>query len=84
MKRPKLADMSQIEEWRFRLLQQRRFARRTMLLIDSLADEATRRQQEPNRRWCQTVIALTKPAWVRNARPDELLGALRHIAGMTH
>jgi hypothetical protein len=84
MKRPKLADMTPIEEWRFRLLQRRRFARRTMALIDSLPDEVMRRQQEPNRRWCQTVIALTKPAWVANARPDELLAALRHIVGLNN
>ena len=86
MKRPKLADMSEIEECRFRLLQVRRKAKRAIITLNcalhqpDLPPQKAAEATEYIHRF-ETVIKVTKPAWVRAASPHELMSALRFIAG---
>lgn len=89
MKRPKLADMTIDQECRWRLLQGRRAAKRMLVRIASIenpnglpADLAE--QCRNNEARARTIIAITKPAWVRKAKLSEVIATLRYLSGEMH
>jgi hypothetical protein len=67
MKRPKLEDMTQVEEARFRLLQARRAALRVLDKLSAVEMEAlppsSREDYERIRVVAETTIAITEPDW---------------------
>jgi len=83
MKRPKIRDMTLIEEFRFRLLQRRRAARRWLkrsatIDVSTLnADERVELTQGVAH--LKTVIAVTKPSWIAGASLEEMTQVLRHL-----
>jgi len=72
MKRPKLEDMTEVEEARFRLLQARRAALRVLDRLATVAVEAlspsSREGYERVRAAAETTIAITDPVWVETAQ----------------
>jgi hypothetical protein len=68
MKRPKLEDMTEVEEARFRLLQARRAALRVLDRLATVAVErlspSSREDYERLRAAAETTIAITDPDWV--------------------
>ena len=70
MKRPKLENMTEVEEARFRLLQARRAALR---VLDKLA------AYERIRAVAETTIAITEPAWVATAPREQLIQVSNHL-----
>lgn len=89
MKRPKIADMNDTELSRFRLMQCRRAARRALQLATTIKEPAAlsinlQGEVERTCAWARTVIAITKPAWVAKAHPDQLAAVLAYMCGETH
>lgn len=84
MKRPKLADMTLFEEVRWRLLQARRSARRSLRIVESVevSSLAPEQQAEALRLMLRfrTIIAITKPSWVRSSSFNDAMGAYKHVA----
>jgi hypothetical protein len=79
MKRPKLADMNPLEEVRWRLLQCRRSARRSLRRLENINDPDTAQRVAPHVACLQTILAITKPSWVHSASFPDALHALAHI-----
>jgi hypothetical protein len=84
MKRPKLADMTLFEEVHWRLLQARRCARRNLRIMVSVEMSGlTPEQQADALRLTlrfKTVIAITKPSWVRSSSFNDAIGAYKHVS----
>jgi hypothetical protein len=69
MKRPKLEDMTEVEEARFRLLQARRAA-----LSPSLRED-----YERIRAVAETTLAIAEPDWVATAQHEQLRQVANHL-----
>jgi propanediol dehydratase small subunit len=84
--RNKLAEMTPIEALRYSALAARRAAQRALFEVnsikntDSLSPEAAKAMQSTVA-WAQTVLATTRPAWVKKAARDELLQLFSHLVG---
>ncbi len=83
MKRPKLENMTEVEEARFRLLQARRAALR---VLDKLAavtigalSQSSREDYERVRAAAETTIALTELDWVATAQREQLIQVSNHL-----
>ena len=85
MRRPKLAEMSPLEQGRWRALQIRRTTQRALdhwnAIDPSQLSSEERAKLTADIAHAKTVIALTKPAWVRSASRAELLAVLSHLLG---
>jgi hypothetical protein len=83
MKRPKLEDMTQVEEARFRLLQARRAALRVLDKLSVVEMEAlppaSREDYERIRVVAETTIAITEPDWVATAQHEQLKQVANHL-----
>jgi hypothetical protein len=83
MKRPKLQDMTEVEEARFRLLQARRAALRVLDRLAHIAVEAlspsSREDYERVRAAAETTIAITDPDWVETAQREQLIQVANHL-----
>jgi hypothetical protein len=83
MKRPKLEDMTEIEEARFRLLQARRAALRVLDRLATVAVErlspSSREDYERVRAAAETAIAITDPDWVETAQREQLIQVANHL-----
>ena len=83
MKRPKLEDMTEVEEARFRLLQARRAALRVLDRLATVAVEAlspsSREDYERVRAAAETTIAITDPDWVETAQREQLIQVSNHL-----
>jgi hypothetical protein len=84
MKRPKVADMNDIERLRFRLGQARRGARRELKdLVGVKLENLSPSEQECCKRYTaqfQTILALTKPAHIAAANYTTLRDLLQRVA----
>jgi hypothetical protein len=76
MKRPKLEDMTEVEEARFRLLQARRAALRVLDKLSAVEIGAlppsSRKEYERIRVVAEITIAITEPDWVATAQHEQL------------
>jgi hypothetical protein len=83
MKRPKLEDMTEVEEARFRLLQARRAALRVLHRLATVAVEAlspsSREDYERVRVAAETTIAITDPDWLETAQREQLIQVANHL-----
>jgi hypothetical protein len=83
MRRPKIRDMNPDQLVRFRLMQTRRTARRSLKMLNSVRpEELTAEDQnalEVSVRWCRSVIAITKPSWVQKAPLSDAILTLEHL-----
>ena len=88
MKRPKLRDMTPIEEARFRLLQILRQAQRglrelgTLKAPEGLPPEA-RHRMESSERLFLAIIAAIKPSEIRQASAPAVRSMLQYIGTLT-
>lgn len=80
MKRPKIKDMNPLELARFRILQARRASRRALRYLDFLTDYQDHPGVIRSRALAESVIAVTKPAWVAKA-PLSHCGEVLHFIG---
>jgi hypothetical protein len=75
MKRPKLEDMTEVEEARFRLLQTRRAALRVLDKLSAVEIGArppsSREDYERIRAVAETTVATTEPDWVATAQHEQ-------------
>jgi hypothetical protein len=75
MKRPKLEDMTQVEEARFRLLQARRAALRVLDKLSAVEmgalPSSSREDYERIRAMAETTVAITEPDWVATAQHEK-------------
>ncbi len=84
MKRPKIADMTEVERVRFRCFQMRRAAQRELKTLacvkepSKLAPEILADMQETTV-LAKTTIAALKPSWIRTASRDELFAVMKHL-----
>jgi uncharacterized protein (DUF885 family) len=76
MKRPKLEDMTEVEEARFRLLQARRAALRVLDKLSTVnmgaLSPSSREDYERIRAMAETTVAITEPDWVATAQHEQL------------
>jgi hypothetical protein len=83
MKRPKVEDMTEVEEARFRLLQARRAALRVLDRLATVAVEAlspsSREDYERVRAAAETTIAITDADWVETAQREQLIQVANHL-----
>jgi hypothetical protein len=83
MKRPKLEDMTEVEEARFRLLQARRAALRVLDRLAAVAigalSPSSREDYERVRAAAETTIAITEPDWVATAQREQLIQVANHL-----
>jgi hypothetical protein len=83
MKRPKLKDMTEVEEARFRLLQARRAAQRLLGRMAGVAvstlSPPLREEYDRMRADAETTIAITDPDWVATADREQLIQVFKHI-----
>jgi hypothetical protein len=83
--RKKFPDMTPIELARYRALAARRAARWTLLRLkcverpDRLSPEL-RKTLDSTIAWTRTILAATRPAWVKKASRDELVQLFRHLS----
>jgi hypothetical protein len=83
MKRPKLEDMTQVEEARFRLLQARRAALRVLDKLSAVEmgglPPSSREDYERIRVGAETTVAITEPDWVATAQHEQLKQVANHL-----
>jgi hypothetical protein len=83
MKRPKLEDMTEVEEARFRLLQARRAALRVLDKLSAVEmgglPPSSREDYERIRVVAETTIAITEPDWVATAQHEQLKQVANHL-----
>ena len=83
MKRPKLEDMTEVEEARFRLLQARRAALRVLDRLATVAVErlspSSREDYERLRAAAETTIDITDPDRVETAQREQLIQVANHL-----
>ena len=83
MKRPKLENMTEVEEARFRLLQARRSALRVLDKLSAVAigtlSPSLLEDYERIRAVAETTIAITEPAWVATAPREHLIQVANHL-----
>jgi hypothetical protein len=83
MKRPKLEDMTQVEEARFRLLQARRAALRVLDKLSAVQigalSPSSREDYERIRAMAETTVAITEPDWVATAQQEQLKQVANHL-----
>ena len=77
MKRPKLKDMTPIENARFRTMQARRAAQRALEFAATCGELSYAEQRHVA--WAGTVIAITKPSWIAAASLPDLKSAMHKI-----
>jgi hypothetical protein len=74
MKRPKLEDMTEVEEARFRLLQARRAALRVLDKLSAVKigalSPSSREDYKRIRAVAETTLAITEPDWVATAEHE--------------
>jgi hypothetical protein len=83
MRRPKIRDMNPDQLVRFRLMQTRRHARRSLQRLNSIPPEELTAEEQKHlevlMRWCRSVIAITKPSWVQKAPLGDAVLTLKHL-----
>jgi hypothetical protein len=83
MKRPKLEDMTEVEEARFRLLQARRAALRVLDKLSAVQfgalSQSLREDYERIRAVAETTLAITEPDWVATAQHEQLKQVANHL-----
>jgi hypothetical protein len=83
MKRPKLEDMTEVEEARFRLLQARRAALRVLDKLSAVKigalSPSLREDYERIRAVAETTLAITEPDWVATAQHEQLKQVANHL-----
>ena len=83
MKRPKLENMTEVEEARFRLLQARRAALRVLDKLSAVAigtlSPSLLEDYERIRAVAETTIAITEPDWVATAQREQLIQVSNHL-----
>ena len=76
MRRPKLEDMTEVEEARFRLIQARRAALRVLDKLSAVKigalSPSLREDYERIRAVAETTLVITEPSWVATAQHEQL------------
>jgi hypothetical protein len=87
MKRPKLADMAPLELARWRALQSRRSAQRALKQLSFIRPGDISPQQRETLKateaYARSIIATTKPSWVRPAGLHDLHSMLGYHSALT-
>jgi hypothetical protein len=84
MKRPKIKDMNKDQLVRFRLLQGRRAAQRSLFMLEHIDESMLTKEDltrlDANMNKLRSIIAVTKPKHVRTAPLSELIPTLEYLS----